>query len=408
MAWQTSFLQTLGQNFVTELCLHFLSGLVHKVGLVNNPQQDGVEHVNREILRHLRTITADERVIDKWSDPTVLPWVQIQLNSSVHSATGCSPYILQYGSLDHSYFTFPLSTPEEADDYLAKLSGNLELVRSAASTKQRSTDAKFQSKTNPTAYTRYQPGNWVFHVLKDQMSVGHKLKARKRGPYEVIHHEGNTVRVKDLVNDTQRDLHQQDVVMFHGEKEEAKAMANLDDDQFAVRCIKGYYGDPEKRSTLSFLVLFEDGEEKWLPYTADIASTAAFENFCSVRKALSIVLLSTSQVTALRRDILKKSVDTLLLGKTVFLNLRIWGGEWYASLKDNLPESHNHNYWIAAKVKSVVVRKKEYVLFVPAMKVSFTVNNWFMHCHAGDANTKSDDANTVVDAEYLREHDVHL
>ncbi len=50
------------------------------VTLVNNPLADGVERVNREVM--------------KLSDLSVLPWIQIQINSWVNSATGYSPFEL--------------------------------------------------------------------------------------------------------------------------------------------------------------------------------------------------------------------------------------------------------------------------------------------------------------------------
>jgi hypothetical protein len=43
--------------------------------VVNNPQANGVERVNQEILRHLRAIAA--RVKNSWSERTVLRCIDV-------------------------------------------------------------------------------------------------------------------------------------------------------------------------------------------------------------------------------------------------------------------------------------------------------------------------------------------
>ena len=121
----------------------------------------------------------------------------------------------------------------------------------------------------------------MFYLLDSKLTVGNKLNSRKRGPYEVLEHANgsNVVVVKDLVTDTTIRYNQKDLQLFIGSRESAIKLARLDDDQFIIDRILGYTGDPEKRSSMQFLVCYEDGEELFVKYSLDISSTKAFEDF---------------------------------------------------------------------------------------------------------------------------------
>ena len=57
--------------------------------------------VIQEILRHLRTLVADERAMDQWDDPDYLGFVTFCLNDRINSEIGLSPYIATFGDRDN-------------------------------------------------------------------------------------------------------------------------------------------------------------------------------------------------------------------------------------------------------------------------------------------------------------------
>ena len=60
-------------------------GIRHVVSLVDRHESNGVEGSNKQILRHLKALTHESRMINKWSDPTVLPLVVFAINDSINS-----------------------------------------------------------------------------------------------------------------------------------------------------------------------------------------------------------------------------------------------------------------------------------------------------------------------------------
>ncbi len=202
---------------MVKLLLKWL-GVGQTVTLVNNPQADGVERVNREVMKLLKMIVADERLKDSWSDFSVLAWIQIQLNSWVNSSTGFSPFELQYGTIDYDYANFPLETTTECNAFVTKMGENLELVRSISKEILQGVKLKYSRGTVDKARVAYKPGEFVFLLLEAKVGVGNKLNSCKKGPYMVVAHEDNSnlVTVKDLVTDKLVELNQKDLQVFLG------------------------------------------------------------------------------------------------------------------------------------------------------------------------------------------------
>ena len=385
------------QNEVVRQLLKWL-GSDQTVTLVDNPQADGVERINGEIMKLLKMLVADERLKDKWSDGTVLPWVQIQVNSWVNSATGYSAYELQYGSMDCSYFQYPVDSPNSANQYLEKLGDNMQLVRKISEDVQKKVKEEYARGTPDDARVTYDVGQFVFHIIDSKLKVGNKLNSKKRGPYEVIEHlkDSNVVEVKDLITHKILKLNQKDLEVFNGSRDSAFKLASLDDDQHVLESVIGYIGNPEKRSSMQFLLRFADGDELWFNYSQDICTTKAFEEYCKSKRHLSILLLQLDEVRTLKRIKMGQDVVAALKGKIIYLNIRLWGPTWYQDLV-RLKDRYKVDYYVAANVTQVRSKQRDYTLHIPVFHTAFVVTNWFMYLH-GSVLEPEDDAIVIDDA----------
>ncbi len=192
----------------------------------------------------------------------------------------------------------------------------------------------------------------------------------------------NVVSARSLITDAIHTFNQKDLQIFDGNYASARELAMLDTEEHDVDRILGYSGDPDTRTSLDFYVLFKDGEKHWIKYTADLASTIAFEKYCSGIPCLRSLLLTVELVKTLRKQTLLAPVDIALKGSTMYLNLRIWGGEWYKDLK--LPDCFETNY--VCQVYNIIyiainIQKKSYTIKVHVFAATFPVNNWFIIRH---------------------------
>jgi len=77
------------------------------ISLVDRQDSYGVEGMNKQILRHLRTLVHDLRVAKKWSNPTILSLVLFAGNGGVNSEAGVRPLDARFGSDDNPYLKLP-------------------------------------------------------------------------------------------------------------------------------------------------------------------------------------------------------------------------------------------------------------------------------------------------------------
>ena len=86
-----------------------LIGTQHQITMAYSKQENSiVERSNKEVVRHLRNMIFDKRVLSTWA--IYLPLVQRMMNASIHSALGVSPAQILFGNaIDLDRNLFPMA-----------------------------------------------------------------------------------------------------------------------------------------------------------------------------------------------------------------------------------------------------------------------------------------------------------
>jgi hypothetical protein len=348
-------------------------GIHHSVSIVDRPQSNGVEPVNKAILRFLRAIVYDERMVHHWSSPGILHWVAYMINSFSHSEAGVVPYEATFGSSDSKFFAFTGFHTTSADSqFVRDLSESINMVRRVAADHQQEL-VRQRISPNPAVPTLYKAGDLVLLEISKPIS---KLQPRFLGPYLVLGQVKNDVQVRHVVRDTVSIVHVDHLKIFRGSLDEARKLALLDQDEYQIDAFLAYRGEPLKRRTMEFLVRFCDGDEIWLPWSQDLFNTVQYETFCRSKPEL-VPLVYTEKVASQRIKSTNRSpilaVDT---GDVVFVDLRSNGPAWYATLE--LPNLHTTTYYLEFVYKEFNPSRTRVRCYCPVFKEHFWVTNDFV------------------------------
>ncbi len=372
-------------------------GIRHKVSIVDRHQSNGVEGSNKQILRHLRALVYDERVLRTWSAPTTLPIIQYILNSTLNSETNMVPFELHFGQNSSTYHRIPsnLNLNSQVNDFIQLLNSNLKhLLEVSRAYQLNLVKERTGSDSNNIQFiNQYQPGDYVLKQIDMSKPRPSKLHPQFLGPYQVISHIGNDIQCKNLITGEIKTFHVDMVKIFHGNSDQAYHMAMIDTEQYEVDYIKSYRGDPTVRSTTEFLVRYKDGDELWLPYSKDLSSTQQFETFCRVNSQLFYLLYNANDAKRIATDIKSKDITTVQPGTTVYVDLRSYGEHWYKGL--DLPDKFSKSYVVEyqyTKWHSPRNRKRIHA-YCKVFDESWTLDNLFVHCFG---HTTTFDADTMI------------
>lgn len=259
-----------GSQFVNEvireLCL--IIGSEHKRTLAYSSEENAiVERANKEVLRHLRAIIHDTKVITKWY--MYLPFVQRILNSAVNHNTGVSPAQLLFGNaitLNRSILVdLPVHVKQDLSTWANEMVQAQYLAIDKAAAFQQSVDAKNITKRQATEPTIFPVGDLVlleYHKKGFKKGPPHKLLTNLKGPYQVMDIDKNTYQLRDLATDKMTPHHVKDIHPFRYDPETTDPMevARSDKQLFIVDAIISHTGKPKLKSHMTFKVKWQGYE----------------------------------------------------------------------------------------------------------------------------------------------------
>jgi phospholipid-translocating ATPase len=374
-------------------------GIHHTVSLVGRHTSSGVEAANRQILRYLRCIFTDSSIVKRWSDSSIINWVQLLMNIYDDSETSISPFVATFGSSDKEYATVPSElTMTSANKFIATLDDDLAVVRSLVRKHQTQLVSK-RLATNPTSPARYQPGDLVLLRNRVEFPPKSKLHPLSLGPYRVLQHDKNDVLVESLVDKRQRTLFVGDLLPFFGSHDEAVRMARRDDDQEVVVAILAHRGEPRQRRSMDFKVHFGDSSVLWLPWSSDIAQTIAYEMYINARPMLRPLRFTVQAL--LREDkILNASpITEVAVGTFAYVDLRWYGYGWFEAL--DLPDHDNAQYVVKFRYEAFNKERTVADIFCHIFKERWKVNHVFVVEYGMSTNFDATSM-VLVDAAFVK------
>jgi hypothetical protein len=143
------------------------------------------------------------------------------------------------------------------------------------------------------------------------------------------------IKCQHLVTAAIHTFHMSDLKICFATYEEAYNAALVDYEQYVVDSILRYKGDPERRTSMTFLVKFADNSESWLPYSRNISETIQFEQFCRANKPLLPLVYTLEAWKRILSETFPK-VTGVQPGDICYVDLRAWGFDFFVSI--GLPE----------------------------------------------------------------------
>jgi hypothetical protein len=315
-------------------------GIKHVFSLVERHESNGVEGSNKQILRHLKTLVHDERMIKKWSDPTILALVLFVMNDAINSEIGARPLDVKFGSDDGPYMRLPEGAlPSDVTaDWVRERDADLRRIRQVSTAFQKTLADERIAATPAETQNKYQPGDLVLFQLEKSQPLPSKLTSHYNGPYEVLQQKSNEVQVRHLSSGMVKSFHVTRLKLFTGSIEEGKKAALLDADQYVIRYIHNWKNAVTQRKFMQFLVEYADGQTLWQDWSIDLDQSIPYGELIMREPPLFLLRSPAKSCNATRTAMNRRAIEGILPGMHVFVDLRQWGEAWYDQC--NLPDAY--------------------------------------------------------------------
>lgn len=266
-----------GPAFFNELVQELveLGGSDYQYTTPYSHEENGIiERHNAEVIRHLRAIVFDQRVV---SDVVLcLPIIQRIMNTLEKVLTGLTPAEMLFGNnlrLSERIFNRRSdSTPVKLSEYMDKLLSRQETILKVAREKQEAKDAFHMQEAEANSYSEYPINSYVLY----SPPVGkkrNKVRMTHDGPFQVINKIGDIYTIENLVTGKPFDCHITSLrpFIFDPLRVNPKEVAVQNNQEFYIEKILAHRGNPKKRTTMEFQV-------RWLGYSSDHDSWEPYSN----------------------------------------------------------------------------------------------------------------------------------
>jgi hypothetical protein len=280
------FTTDCGSNFKSNLMEGLMTrlGADHHLTKAYSKEQNAiVERVNREIISHLKAIIFDRRVHSKWSK--YLPIVQRYINTSVHSATGCTPAEIVFPSGAEIDRELLVGTEGVVvSSYIKDMQDAQGRIIAIAEERLRKKD-EAHMKSHEDTSPLHKAGDYVLAEHRhNSLRLGPKSKMLPYlyGPLLVVNKlpEGMYV-LRDLITMRLKDYHESKIQPFlYDERTTVPAQVAATDsfDEFVIEKVIKMRGNPRaKKSELSFLVRwagYTEADDTWVSWKDGRSNTA--------------------------------------------------------------------------------------------------------------------------------------
>jgi transposase InsO family protein len=264
-------------NLIADLCKLLVTD--QQLSIAYSKEENGiVERSNKEVMRHIRAIIFDRRIIEHWSMDQ-LPLVMRILNSEEKTNTGVSPAELLFGNavdLGRRLLREPIAriegSTQDLTDYMEKMLAQQAALIDVAQQTQNNHDTHHMSSFD-TEFTEFPINSYV--LVNPPEGKRPKLATRKKGPFQIVNHIGSKYTLQDLLTGKNFDIHISNLVPFNYDSTRTNPtdVAAHDAEEFVIDHIIAHRGDKTRRKTMEFLV-------KWAGFSDDANS---WEPFCNLR-----------------------------------------------------------------------------------------------------------------------------
>jgi hypothetical protein len=250
----------------------------HLVIVSHHPQANGiVERRNTEIMKHLRALVYERRVLECWSQ--YLPLVQRIMNYTVDGSIGTQPAKVIFGDVAVSDLAMDLPAAwanRSVLEYLVKLrEAQAALIKATTdylskNRRSRAGDGGVNVQGDP----QFTEGQFV--LLAYPSRPPNKLAGLYRGPLVITAvSRPDLITVKDLITNKESVVHASRLRVFRHPTNmtlrEMQELASVDLNEYYVEKIVNHFGtskDPKKWTYVVRWLGYEPGDDTCLPWSS--------------------------------------------------------------------------------------------------------------------------------------------